>query len=419
MLAEILSTGEELRTGSLVDTNAAYIAEKLYFLGINLNRIQCVGDNIEILTQTLQEISKRADIAIVTGGLGPTSDDLTAEAASKASEKELIFNEKAFDLIKKFFENMGRTMSDSNRKQAFFPLTSEIIKNDIGTAPGFCLKINKCMFFFLPGVPVEMKKMLNDYVIPKIQNGKNLNIPLLKTLIIFGLPESKAGTLTKDIPDLYPGINIGTRAKLPEIQIKLYTNYNNNINKELLTNAFEFAKKQLKKWIISENGESIELVVGNLLKQRYQTLSIAESCTGGHISDLITSVPGSSDYFLFSAVTYSNQAKEKILNVSSDTLMKHGAVSIETVKEMAKGARDITNSTYAIATSGIAGPGGGTDDKPVGTLCIGFADKEKIEGFKYFLPFGNREQKKKIFAMAALDLLRRKISGLPELTIGK
>ena len=416
MKAEILSTGDELRTGALVDTNSSYIASRLEELGLEITRHSCVGDDMESLVTILMEIGQRSEIAVITGGLGPTPDDLSSEAAAKAANVEHVFNDKAFTDIRAYFKKINRNMHPTNKKQAFFPKGARVLDNPIGTAPGFFVKINNCTCFFLPGVPTEMTKMMDEQVLPQILKMTNIkpDISIIKTLMAFGVSESMLGSHLKDIPESVPGIKVGTRAHFPEIQVKIYGRGKDKEKIEQSINKAEIIiKKRLNKWIFSDNGQSIESIVGDLLRKNNSTLSVAESCTGGLIGHMLTSVSGSSDYFLFSAVTYSNDAKINVLNVSQDTLIQHGAVSEETVMQMAQGSKKITNSTYAIATSGIAGPTGGTKEKPVGTLCIGFASPNELSALTIHLPFGRRSQKKQVFAMAALDVLRRKILGLP------
>lgn len=421
MLAEILATGDEIRTGALVDTNSAYISEKLEQSGIEVTRHLVVGDDMHIMTSVLLEISNRSDIAVVTGGLGPTTDDISAEAAAKAAGVDLKLNESAFEEINAFFKKFGRPMSPSNKKQAMFPEGSDFMKNPVGTAPGFSIKINKCRFFFVPGVPFEMQKMLKDHVLPAIASMTgNMQHNLLKTISVFGLGESIVGEKVADITKEFKEIKLGLRAKFPETQVKLYLQGNDeNKMKAVLEQAAQWVNERIGHHVFSMNGMSMEQTVGTLLREKGNTLALAESCTGGLIANLITDVEGSSDYFLFSGVTYSNDSKIKLLGVRPDTLEQYGSVSIETVQEMAEGVRKISGADYGLATSGIAGPGGGSDDKPVGTVCIGLATSESTYTKKYKSVFarldnsyGNRLRNKQWFAMIALETLRRELLGI-------
>ncbi len=414
MIIEILTTGDEIRTGAVIDSNSAHIAQVLEQAGLEATRHSCVGDDMDMMVSIIKEIGSRADIAVVTGGLGPTSDDITAEAVAKAKGVELVLNRSALSAVENYFKARKRSMSPSNKKQAMLPRGAESLNNFVGSAPGFFLKIERCSFFFVPGVPFEMKRMLSDEVLPRIEKlyGGTDELNMVKTISTFGLTESAIGELLSGLSAEFPGIKLGFRAKFPEIQVKLYIRgKDNKVLRKLMEKASESVLGKLGKNIFSVNGDSMEAVVGGLLTEKGATVAVAESCTGGLISHMLTNVPGSSGYFLFSGVTYSNEAKTKVLGVSSDVLKRYGAVHEETVKKMAQGARSIAGATYGLSTSGIAGPDGGTDEKPVGTVCIGLATPHYVKGFRFFFPFNRRSRNKMIFAMKALDLLRREIQG--------
>jgi nicotinamide-nucleotide amidase len=412
MFAEILATGDEIRSGALIDSNSAYIAEKLEEIGIPVTRHSCVGDDFEALVSILKEISIRVDVCLVTGGLGPTADDLSSEAAAYAAGEALELDSKALSDMEAFFRNRKREMPVSNRKQAMLPRTAKTMYNPVGTAPGFSLKIGTCVFFFLPGVPLEMKHMLSHEVLPRIEkmSGALKKHCLVRNISTFGLTESATGEKIAGLADDFPDIKLGLRAKFPEIHVKLYLNGQDLPAMERkLASASEWILNRLGRHVLSLEGASMQAVVGDLLRKRADTVAVAESCTGGRIANWLTDVPGSSDYFLFSGVTYSNHAKVKVLGVSSDILKKYGAVHEETAKAMAQGARLVSGATYAISTTGIAGPAGGSDDKPVGTVCIGLATPEKTEGKRFYFPFGQRSMNKSIFGMAALNMLRKEL----------
>ncbi|GAB6908059.1 CinA-like protein [Desulfosarcina cetonica] len=412
MKAEILATGDEIRSGALVDSNSAFVADQLEANGIAVVRHTSVGDHLETLTATLIEIGRRADVAVVTGGLGPTVDDRSAEAAARAAGVEPMFNEIAWKNVESFFKTFNRPMSPSNRKQALLPSGCGVLPNAVGTAPGFFLTIERCRFFFLPGVPYEMKRMLVEQVIPellRLQGAAALH-SRVKTITTFGLPESLAGEKMEGVEAAFPGITLGLRANFPQIQIKLYGRDNDAARlDQRLRDAGRWAIERLGSHVISDNGESMETVVGRRLQAQSATLALAESCTGGLIANWLTNVAGSSTYFLFSGVTYSNQAKIAVLGVNPETIDRFGAVSEETAQEMAVGARRVAGATYGLATSGIAGPDGGSDEKPVGTVCIGFAGPKGAWGRRLTFSFGKRLMNKKVFAMAALDLLRKEM----------
>ncbi|MDL1968363.1 MAG: competence/damage-inducible protein A [Deltaproteobacteria bacterium] len=414
MKAETLATGDEILTGAVIDSNSAYIAQKLEETGIEVVRHGCVGDNIEAIAAILKEISTRADLAVITGGLGPTLDDITADAAARAAGVELVFDREAMSCIENFLKTQGRDVIALNKKQAMLPEGSECLFNSVGTAPGFVLKISRCVFFFLPGVPSEMRMMISDGVLPwinKLQKGKK-SFSLVKTISTFGLAEAAVNERLAGLTKKFPKIKLGLRARFPIIYVKLYVRGKNKEKADiLLEKALEFVLNKIGNFAFSADGESMETVAGSLLRKEKATIAVAESCTGGLISNLLTNVPGSSDYFLFSGVTYSNKAKIKVLGVSEATLKKCGAVHEETAKEMADGARRIAGATYGISTSGIAGPGGGTNEKPVGTVCIGVATADSVEAYRFNFQFNERSRNKMIFSITALDLLRRQLLG--------
>ena len=409
MIAEIIITGDEICSGAVVDSNSSHIAQRLEGKGIQVVRHNSVCDDIAAIVSILKEIGSRADITVVTGGLGPTSDDLTAEAAANAAGVGLAVNDMAQSSIEDFFKTRKRFMTDFDRKQAMLPEGAECLCNPVGTAPGFQLKIGRCNFFFLPGVPFEMRRMLADSVLPWIERlyGSEKEFSFIRNISIFGLTEADINQRLAGLAEKFPGIKPGFLTIFPEIHVKLYARgKDKNICNELLIKASEWVLNKIGDNVFSVDGESMEAVVGGLLRRKKATLAVAESCTGGLLSHWITNVAGSSDYFLFSGVTYSNEAKIKVLGVLPETLKRYGAVHEETAKEMAEGARRVSGADYGLATTGIAGPGGGTDEKPVGTVCIGLATPDVVKGYRFNFTSGNRSMNKKIFAMKALDLLR-------------
>lgn len=412
MKSEILATGDEIRSGALIDSNSAYIAQHLERFGVTVLRHHCVGDELQILTEALIDIAARARIAVVTGGLGPTVDDVTAQAAADAVGKATMLDQKALDSIEDFFKSRNRSMSSSNKKQAMLPEGADPLYNPVGTAPGFCLDIKGCLFFFLPGVPYEMKKMLKEQVLPRIKDmqGDKRGFCKVKTISTFGLPESTTGERVEEISDIFPELRLGLRANFPDIQIKLYAEGTdeNHLNQQI-DKAAEWVLDRMGKKAFSVDGETMEAVTGRLLKRKHATIAVAESCTGGLIAHQLTNVAGSSDYFQFSGITYSNESKIRVLGVNPDTIEKYGAVHEETAKEMAMGAKKLVGADFGLSTSGIAGPTGGSDDKPVGTVCIGLATPEDVFGYRFFFPFPSRSMNKSIFAMTALDILRRSL----------
>jgi nicotinamide-nucleotide amidase len=360
----------------------------------------------------LVEIGNDADVAVVTGGLGPTADDVTALSAARAAGVELIMDNAALASMQNFFRARNLPLNPLNKKQALLPEGAEYLPNPVGTAPGFSLKIDRCQFFFLPGVPSEMRKMLAEQVLPRIEKlqGKTREFSRIRNIVTFGLTESATAEKLAHFSEKFPDIKLGLRVKFPEIHIKLYArSKDENYLSYTLENASEWILQKFEERVVSLDESSMEVVVGDLLRREKATIAVAESCTGGLISHRLTNVPGSSDYFLFSAVTYSNDAKINSLGVPSSILEQHGAVHVETAKMMAQGVRQVSGATYGLATTGIAGPSGGTVEKPVGTVCIGLAGPEDSKSKRYFFPFENRSMNKQIFATTALDVLRREL----------
>ena len=413
MQAEILATGDELRSGALVDSNSAYIAERLEETGIRVTRHTTVGDDLDELVRLFNEAGGRVDIVIVTGGLGPTQDDLSRDAAARAVGTGLFLDKTSLTEIESFFSSRQRSMPPTNRRQAMFPEGAEVLPNPVGTAPGFALKIGRAVFFFLPGVPPEMKKMLAEQVLPRIRAMiRDDHCYRTATITTFGIGESALEEKVEEFYSLYPEIKLGFRAHFPEVQIKLYLKDKSEagLDRQQGT-AVDWLKEKLAHKIVSLEGKSLPRVVGDLLLERQATLAVAESCTGGLIADLLTDRPGSSGFFLLSAVTYANTAKERILGVPAAILEKEGAVSKACVAAMAAGIRERAGATFGLATSGIAGPDGGTPEKPVGTICIGLAGPDGVETRKYLFPFRQRLYNKKLFAAQALNRLRLKLTG--------
>ncbi len=303
-------------------------------------------------------------------------------------------------------------MSETNKKQAYFPSKAVILKNDFGTAPGFYMNYGKSVFYFLPGVPFEMKGMFEKRVLPDICEKFMINQRLKSKITLFGVPESKAAQNLDEFENKFPMFQLGFRAAFPIIEVKLLSPAmaDDVKAKESLTKAHNWILSQFDaSQIVSDKGLSMEEEVARLLTEKQKTVAVAESCTGGLISNMLTDVSGSSAYFLFSAVTYSNEAKINILNVNRNTIIEHGAVHQNTAEEMAKGVMEKAGADFGISTSGIAGPTGGTDEKPVGTICIGFAKKGFSTAKTYCLNFHGRIRNKQVFAATCLNRLRKEL----------
>jgi nicotinamide-nucleotide amidase len=410
--AEVLATGDEIRNGSVVDTNSAYIALRLEEAGIEVKRHSCVGDDVSELAAVLNEMAERSDVAVVTGGLGPTDDDVTAEAAALAADVTLALSREALDSIDAFFKNHQRLYSPANRKQALLPIGSVCISNPIGTAPGFHVKVGGCAVFCLPGVPNEMRRMFSEDALPMIRRLQSsaLHSALKKHLTVFGMTEATVAEKLAGFESIFPQLRLGLCAVFPEISVRvsIRSGYDGSAEK-IAEAAAEWIRQRLVPRILSMQGESMVEVVGNLLKHRDATVGVAESCTGGLVAHMLTNVSGSSDYFNLGVVTYANRSKVEILGVDPRTIDRCGAVHEDTAVEMAEGVRKRAGADYGLSTTGIAGPTGGTVDKPVGTVCIGLSGPAGVQARRYHFRFDDRGLNKKIFAYTALNVLRRRL----------
>ncbi len=409
MIAEILSTGDEVRTGAVVDSNAAYIAAALEGAGLTVVRHCCVGDRIETIAGVLQEMGGRADVAVVTGGLGPTGDDVTAAAAARAAGLELIDDTKAMAVVEGFFHRRGRPVTATNRKQGRLPKGAVCLDNPVGSAPGFAMDLGRCRFYFLPGVPREMRRMLAESVLPQIdlRRGASHELRRVRVLTTFGLPESTLDDRLAGFEEQFSDIQLGLRAHFPEIHVRLYLagSDEEHLNRRE-QEAAAWVADRLGTKVVSIEGLSLTQVVGHELTRQKATLALAESCTGGLLASWITDVAGSSNYFRLGAVTYADAAKQAVLGVRPETMGSWGAVHPRTTREMAAGVRRLAGTTYGLATSGIAGPAGGSTAKPVGSICIGIAGPEGEDSFAYRFAFDDRLTNKRAFAATALNLLR-------------
>ena len=405
---QLLLTGNELMSGDITDTNSVFIARELKNLGVEATRKVTVGDSIELLIAEMNTLSQSADVLIVNGGLGPTVDDLTAQALSEVCGKELTLHPLALEDIKQWCFRRNFRLSGPNLKQAMLPARCDIIHNPIGSAPGFSVVVNDCLVICTPGVPGELKPMMRESIIPIIKNKLPAEYhTVTKKLKVFGVGES---TLQKLIDETYPDwpeeIELGFRAAMPLLEVKLTSRQ--TISHDLRELWYEKLKGLLGQHIVSEDGKSLAATVVSLLNERKQTISMAESCTGGMIASEITAIAGSSNVFEAGYVTYSNRIKSKLVNVSEKSLETYGAVSEQVVREMTEGALKQSGSDYAIAVSGVAGPDGGTDEKPVGTVWLGWGNEQKIHTQKLYFP-ATRKYFQTFMANAGLDLIRRMI----------
>ncbi|MEZ9198844.1 CinA family nicotinamide mononucleotide deamidase-related protein [Shewanella sp. 10N.286.54.B9] len=407
MKLEMICTGEEVLAGQIVDTNAAWFANTLMEHGVECQRRITVGDRLEDLVAVFKERSTEADVIVVNGGLGPTSDDLSSEAMALAKGEALVENKIWRDRLDDWFTRNGRVMAESNLKQALIPESAIMIDNPVGTACGFAVKLNRAWLFFTPGVPFEFKQMVKEQFIPFINERFEIagDVALRKYLTL-GQGESSLADALETIV-LPEGITIGYRSSMPHIEIKLFARGKAAISEmDKIEAQIRFL---LGTAIVANNKKSLAAEIHALLIDSGKTLSAAESCTGGMIASQLISHAGSSAYLDQGLVTYSNESKVKILGVLPETLDDHGAVSIATVEEMAKGVRAILDSDYALATSGIAGPTGGTEDKPVGTVAIALATKSGVYSQMIKLPRRSRDLVRSLSTAVAFDMLRREL----------
>lgn len=408
----ILSTGDEVLTGMITDTNAAFLAEQAGSLGLEVVGHATVGDDRAMLEEIFRSVGERADVVLCTGGLGPTVDDLTTEVVAQILGASLKLDEAALAQMEALWKTRGRPMPENNRKQALIPEPAEVLSNPIGTAPGFTVKIARAQFFFMPGVPREMTRMFAEQVAPRVEKLRpEPSVFEVRVYRSFGLSESAADQLLQGIEDQNPGVKLGFRAHFPEIQIKLTVKGQDiAAAKARLSAASEEVVRRVGSYVFSD-GASIEAVIGEALKREKASLATAESCTGGLLGEMITSVPGASEYFDRGFITYSNAAKHDLLGVAPWIFTEHGAVSEPCARAMAEGARERARTTYALAITGIAGPGGGTPEKPVGTVYIALATPAETVVRQIYWP-RQRDQIRTLSAMVALDLLRRSLAKL-------
>lgn len=376
MTAAVLSIGTELTRGELTNTNASWLSEQLTLLGADVDEHLTVPDDPAQIRDAVRHLAQRHDVLVATGGLGPTTDDVTAQAVADAAGVRLVRHEPSLEAIRRRFATINREMGPSNAKQADMPESAAVLANPVGTAPGFAITLGKCRCFFMPGVPHEMKRLFDDHVHPAIGPTivRRTHQILLRT---FGLPESQVGERLAGIEQTF-GVVLGYRATFPEIEVKVLARGTDAAEaEELAARVAREVRARLDDAVYGEGDDTYPAFVGRTLRDRGLTLAIAESCTGGMVGSLITDVPGSSDYLLLDAVTYSNASKTQLLGVSSEILRAYGAVSAECATAMADGARRAAGADLAVSITGIAGPGGGSDERPVGTVWIGMARKDR------------------------------------------
>jgi nicotinamide-nucleotide amidase len=405
--AEIIAIGDELLYGQIMDTNSHWISQELDAVGVRVVRKTTVGDNRTDILTAFEEASKRADLILITGGLGPTQDDLTKPLLAEYFGCEIVEVPEAVAAVSAYFTRRGREMTLLNTLQGHLPSCCTYVPNEVGTAPGMWFEQKGCYWMSMPGVPHEMKKLVKDFVLPKLSQVFELPVIYHKLIKTAGIGESWLADLIKDWENALPAhIRLAYLPSLGHVKLRL-TAF--GTNKEQLQQEvaaqIEVLLPQIEKYVYGYDEETLETALGKLLKNAGKTIALAESCSGGYVSHLITTVPGSSAYFQGAVVPYHNAFKERILGVKSETLSSHGAVSEATVAEMAEGVRALFNADYGLASSGIAGPDGGTEDKPVGTVWIGCAGPEGVETRKLQLT-QDRMLNIQLTGVAVLNLFR-------------
>lgn len=405
MTCAVLCTGTELTRGELVNTNAAWLSSALTDLGFEVTEQAVVDDDASRISRSLARLAESAGVIVCTGGLGPTTDDLTTHTVAALLGVKLVRDEASLDHIRRRVEKYGRTLTESNSKQADFPEGADILPNPIGTAPGFSVRVGGAVAFFLPGVPREMQRMFDEQVTPRIR-ALAPNDSYQIRLRTFGLPESAVGERLAGVEQPGSGVTIGYRAHFPEIEVKVLARAaSQQAARAACDKATADVRKRLGEYIYGDRDDTFAGVVGRALRAKGQTLAIAESCTGGLVGHMITREPGASDFLVVDAVTYANSAKSRILGVEEETIRWHGAVSREVAAAMAEGVRRVSGADVALSLTGVAGPGGGTDAKPVGLVFLAVASARGTE-VKERNFVGDRAQIQTLAAYAGLQLVR-------------
>ncbi|EOZ95438.1 Molybdopterin binding motif, CinA N-terminal domain protein [Indibacter alkaliphilus LW1] len=413
--AEIIAIGDELLYGQIVDTNSHWISQELDKIGVKVVRRSTVGDNRDAILEAFRSAEKRAEIILMTGGLGPTNDDLTKPLLAEYFQCAVELVPEALEAVRTFFEKRGRELTELNRLQAHLPTKCTYVPNELGTAPGMWFEENGCVWMSMPGVPHEMKRLMEAFVIPKIKEIYPLPNIYHKVIKTVGIGESWLADLLKDWEQNLPEhIKLAYLPSLGQVKLRLTAfgermeELQNDVEEQIL-----LAKKIIGKYIYGYNKESLEEAIGRLLIQAEKKVAFAESCTGGYISHLVTSIPGSSKYFQGGLIPYHNKFKNKLLEVEKTVLSEKGAVSEETVIQMAENIKNLFDADFGLASSGIAGPGGGWAEKPVGTVWIACAWEDRTITKKLQLT-QDRMLNIQLTAVAVLNMLRTAISGKTE-----
>jgi nicotinamide-nucleotide amidase len=410
MKAEIITIGDEILIGQIVDTNSAWIAEQFNLNGIEVYQITSVHDDRQHILEAMKKAEEKVDLVVLTGGLGPTKDDITKNVLCEYFNTKLVFHEPTFKHIEKRFKKLNIDINKLNRDQALVPESCTVLFNKAGTAPGMWFEKNNTVFVSMPGVPFEMEYLVEYQIIPKLAETGKTQAIFHKTVLTQGIPESMLALELEQWEDaLPPNIKLAYLPSPMAVRLRLSaTGPDETLLKKQVETEVEKLQQIIPENIFGFDKETMAEVIGRFLKMNGKTLAVAESCTGGYISHLITSIPGSSEYYKGSVTAYSNEVKQNVLGVSENSLTKSGAVSEQVAKEMALGVKKALHTDFAVSTTGIAGPDGGTDEKPVGTVWIAVAGEHKVFAAKFV--FGNDRERNIIRSgQTALQLLRRVI----------
>jgi nicotinamide-nucleotide amidase len=408
--AAIVSTGDELTTGRIVDSNSSWIADKLFEMGIDVACVITVGDYPDRLEWAWREAAARADVVVSTGGIGPTADDLTSETVARVVGVPLHEDAAAAAHVRGLFASIGREMPANNLKQALVPVGATIIANRLGTAPGYRIACGATHLVVLPGVPREMKPMMEDTVLPWLRGQRGGAVHLARVFQTFGITESGLDELVAGVVAPDEG-RVSFRASFPEVSMRVVVHGDPDEARDRLARASGRVRERLGPYCYGEGPVTMEEIAGHALRERGLQVALAESCTGGLVGHRLTNVPGSSAWVRGGVVAYANESKESLLGVHGRTLAAHGAVSTETAAEMAEGVRRVLGADLGLAVTGIAGPDGGSEEKPVGTVCFGLAGESGTASARYQL-WGTRDWVKLLASQVALDWLRRYALGL-------
>ena len=407
MLAEIITIGDELLIGQIVDTNSAWIGQQMNQVGFKVHQITSVSDNREHILSALAEASQRVQMVLITGGLGPTKDDITKKTLAEYFGTDFVFSQEAYEDVEYLFKIRGREVTPLNRLQAEVPSNCTVLRNRVGTAPGMWFEENGVVYASMPGVPHEMKYLMENEVLPRLKSKFKTPFILHRTLLTQGIGESFLAEKIADFEDqLPPHIRLAYLPAAGSVRLRLSGWGEETFIRNEMSRLVADLQERVKEYLYGFDEDTIAGVLGDLLRKNGLTISTAESCTGGNIAHLLTSIPGSSSWYMGSTITYSYESKTELLGVPKEVIEKHGAVSEEVVTSMVNNAKKLLGTSCAVATSGIAGPGGGTPDKPVGTVWIAVSSPRQTIAKKVLLG-DNRLRTIQVASETALNMLRK------------